>query len=94
MSEKFRNIPFDPSTSVLFEIEATIGVFAVLYQVAHRNGSCADRFVFAHNDIAELTDEQLTSIVKTSPVVRPDAAIELKHLECGYTVVDFSAVTH
>ena len=93
MTDKFKNVPVEIDTRILFRQEAKLGEHAVLYEMWTWEGISAESIIFASGDISDLNDEELELEVRKSPLVNSDSAITIKRLPAGYTFVNFNFET-
>jgi hypothetical protein len=59
MNTKFDAVPLEKDTTVLFQLNATLGDYDVLYQMWNWDGIKAESFIFLSSDIADLTDVEV-----------------------------------
>ena len=93
MSDKFADVPVEKDTTILFQQEATLGSYDVLYQKWVWDGITAESIVFSTNDISALTAEEIELEVRSSPLVNEDSSITLSHAKSGFTFVNFNFET-
>ena len=93
MTDKFKNVPVDKETKILFRQEAKFGAYEVLYEIWSWEGISAESIIFASDDISDLTDEELELEVRKSPLVKSESAITIKRFSAGYTFVNFNFET-
>ncbi|MGR8940620.1 MAG: hypothetical protein ACU83V_06980 [Gammaproteobacteria bacterium] len=70
MADKFANVPADAETRILFQQEARIGEYDVLYQKWVWEGISAESLIFVNDDIAGLEDDDLEKQVKALPLFK------------------------
>lgn len=90
---KFNNVPVEQDTKIIFQQEATLGEYEVLYQKWFWDGITAESIIFANEDVAELTDKEIEEEVKTSPLLNEGSSVTLKRPESGFTFVNFNFET-
>jgi hypothetical protein len=90
MGSKFANVPLDEGTTIIFQQEALFGNYPVLYQKWRWEGVVAESFVFANEDIADLSDEALAKEVEESPMNKKNSRITFKKTDDGFTFVNFN----
>ena len=93
MTKKFKNVPADKDTRILFRHEAKFGEYEVLYEMWSWEGISAESLIFANDDVLDLTDEEIELEVRKSPLVKLDSAITIKRLSDGFTFVNFNFET-
>jgi len=90
MTDKFKNVPVEEDTRILFRDEAKLGDYGVLYEMWSWEGISAESLIFVNDDVADLTDEELEQEVRKSPLVKKESAVTIKRLEAGFTFVNFN----
>jgi hypothetical protein len=90
MSKKFENLPVEEGTRISFRTEANFGKYEVLYEMWTWEGISAESIIFANDDISDLSDEELEREVRKSPLVKKESAVTIKHLDAGFTFVNFN----
>lgn len=92
MSNKFTAVPIENGTNILFELNATLDDYDVLYQMWSWDGIKAESFIFLSADIADLTDEEVQTLAKSSPMIKADSELTLVRHADGYTFVNFNFI--
>ncbi len=90
---KFKNVPVEKGTKIIFQQEATLGEYEVLYQKWYWDGITAESIIFMNDDISGLNDNEIEFEVRTSPLLSQDSSITLSRSESGYTFVNFNFET-
>ena len=90
MNNKFAAVPIENGTNILFELNATLDDYDVLYQLWSWDGVTAESFIFLSSDIADLTDEEVKTLAKSSPMIKADSDLTMSRHEDGYTFVNFN----
>ena len=93
MTDKFKNIPVEKDTRILFRNEAKLGDYDVLYEMWSWEGISAESIIFASDDISALTDEELEQEVRKSTLLKKESAVTIKRLDSGFTFVNFNFET-
>jgi hypothetical protein len=93
MSKKFDDVPVEEDTRIMFRQEARLGKFDVLYEMWSWEGISAESIIFANDDIADMTDNDLEREVRKSPLVKKESEITIKRLDAGFTFVNFNFET-
>ena len=93
MSKKFDGVPVEKDTKILFRQEASLGHIEVLYEMWSWEGISAESFIFANEDVADMTDEALEQEVRKSPLVNEESDMTIKRLDAGFTFVNFNFET-
>ena len=68
MNTKFDAVPIENDTTVLFQMNATLGDYDVLYQMWNWDEITAESFIFLSTDILKLTDDEVKTLAKSSPM--------------------------
>ena len=92
MNSKFDTVPLEKDTNVLFELDASLDDYDVLYQMWSWDGITAESFIFLSSDIADLTDEEVQTLAKSSPMIKADSELTLVRHADGYTFVNFNFI--
>ena len=90
MNNKFAAVPIEKGTNILFELNATLYDYYVLYQMWSWDGVTAESFIFLSSDIANLTDDEVKTLAKSSPMIKADSELTMVRHEDGYTFVNFN----
>ena len=90
MNNKFTAVPIEQDTNILFQLNATLEDFDVLYQVWSWDGVTAESFIFLSSDISDLTDDEVKTLAKSSPMIKADSEFTMVRHEDGYTFVNFN----
>ncbi len=64
--------------------------YDVLYQIWSWNGVTAESFIFLSSDISDLTDEEVKTLAKSSPLIKADSELTMSRNAEGYTFVNFN----
>ena len=92
MSSQFDNVPVEPDTRILMQVEANLDDYAVLYQKWSWDGITAESFIFPTAAVTSLTDGALKSLAASSPMVKPDSAMTLSRQD-QFCFVNFNFVS-
>lgn len=90
VSNKFAAVPLEKDTNILFELNATLDDYDVLYQMWSWDALTAESFIFLSSDITDLTDEEVKTLAKSSPMIKADSELTMVRHEDGYTIVNFN----
>jgi len=93
MTDKFKNVPVEEDTRILFRNEAKLGDYDVLSEMWSWEGISAESIIFASDDISALTDEELEQEVRKSTLLKKESAVTIKRLDSGFTFVNFNFET-
>ena len=93
MSDKFKNIPVEEGTKIIFSTEAKFGAYVILYQKWRWEGVTAESIIFESQDVAELSEEDIVNEVKTSPLLKENSKVTFKRAESGFVFVNFNFTT-
>ena len=92
MNNKFKNIPMDKDTKILFSSPMKWGDLDIVYQKWNWEGIMAESIIFLNEDVKEMNDEALEAGVRDGPLVRKDSQITIRRLE-NFTFVNFNFVS-
>ena len=90
MNNKFDAVSIEQDTTLLFQLNATLGDYDVLYQMWNWDGITAESFIFLSTDILKLTDDDVKTLAKSSPMIKNDSELTMVRHEDGYTFVNFN----
>ena len=90
MNNKFTAVPIEKDTNILFELNATLNDYDVLYQMWNWDGITAESFIFLSTDILKLTDDEVKTLAKSSPMIKNDSELTMVRYVDGYTFVNFN----
>jgi hypothetical protein len=90
MSDKFKEVTIDRDTKIMFRKETKLGKYDVLYENWIWESVMAETFIFANEDIEDLTDDGLVMLVKSSNIFKIGSSVLVKRSESGYTFVNFN----
>ena len=90
---KFKNVPVEEDTKIIYQQEASLGEYEVLYQKWYWDGISAESIIFANEDVDGLEDKEIEAEVKTSPLLKKNTSITLKRSQSGFTFVNFNFET-
>jgi hypothetical protein len=90
LTNKFNAVPIENGTNILFELNATLDDYDVLYQMWSWDGVTAESFIFLSSDIVDLTDDEVKTLAKSSPMIKADSELTMNRHEDGYTFINFN----
>ena len=90
MNNKFAAVPIEKGTNILFELNATLEDYDILYQMWSWDGVTAENFIFLSSDIADLTDDEVKTLAKSSPMIKTDSDLTMNRHEESYTFINFN----
>jgi len=90
MNTKFEQVPVEEDTQIIFQQEAKLGEYEVLYQKWFWDGITAESIIFANDDVAGLEDGEIMDELRDSPLLQAGSKITLKRSESGFTFVNFN----
>ena len=91
MSDKFKNVPIDDDTRILFQAVKKLDEYEVLYQQWSWDGYKGESIIFSDDDIKDLSENEIKEIVKTSSVLKDkESNLSFSQSGSGYTFVNFN----
>lgn len=93
MSGKFKKVPVEEGTKILFHVEAKLGERPVLYQKWYWDGITAESIIFAAEDVAGLSDKDIENDVRNSPLLQEGSKLTLSRSDAGFVFVNFNFVS-
>ncbi|MEI8187196.1 MAG: hypothetical protein WCG19_10935 [Chlorobiaceae bacterium] len=92
MSCKFDTVPVESDTVIILSLEAKLDEYDVLYQKWSWENIYAESFIFASQDVAIMSDDELKEFARSSPMIKPESSVTLKRGE-QFTFVNFNFVS-
>lgn len=92
MNSKFDTVPLEKDTNVLFELNANLDDYDVLYQMWSWDGITAESFIFLSLDTSHLTDDEVKILAKNSPMIKADSVLTMVRHADGYTFLNFNFI--
>jgi hypothetical protein len=92
MNEKFKNIPVEEGTKILFSSPMKWGELDIVYQKWNWEGIAAESIIFSSEDVQEMDDEVLEADLRASPIVNEDSQMTIKRGD-EFTFVNFNFVS-
>ena len=83
-------MPVEGDTEVLVRTKTRLEELSVLYEKWHWEGITAESIVFAGEDVASRSDEELERLVRESPIIEQDSEVTIKGGDADYTFVNFN----
>ena len=93
MTKKFEKVSVEKGTQIIFQTEAELGEYEVLYQKWYWDGVNAESIIFSSVDINNLIDNEIEAEVRKSPLVKKGTSMTMKRSESGFTFVNFNFET-
>lgn len=90
MNQKFKNIPIESDTRVLFQNETNIGGYPVLYEIWSSDGYRAESFIFSDDDVSGLSDIEIEKVVCESGLIQDESGITINRSDSGFVFVSFN----
>jgi hypothetical protein len=92
MNEKFKNIPVEEGTKILFSSPMKWGELDIVYQKWSWEGIRAESIIFLSEDVKDMDDETLDADLRSSPIVNEDSQMTIKRGD-EFTFVNFNFVS-
>ena len=89
MQNRFKDVPQDNNTVIIFESPMKFEDNDILYQKWASDGIMAESIIFFSNDIKEMSNEELEKYVRSSDIVNSDSQITISRGE-KYCFVNFN----
>ena len=90
MDKKFKNIPIEPDTKILFQNETNIGGYPVRYEIWSWDSYWAESFIFAKDDVSGLTNNEIEKVVHESGLILEESALTINRSDSGFVFVSFN----
>ena len=96
VSDKFKNIPVEEDTKVLFRKEIAFGPYEAIHEEWKWvfEGIKAESLILLQADVAALTDEELERTLRDSGLVQYDSKVTITRDRDGYTFLNFNFVVN
>ncbi len=92
MNEKFKNIPVEEGTKILFSSPMKWGDLDIVYQKWSWDGITAESIIFLNEDVKVMDDEALETDVRDGPIVQENSQVTIKRGD-EFTFVNFNFVS-
>jgi len=90
MTEKFKNLPIDKDTLIIFSIETKLEPYDAVYQKWHWDGIDGESIIFFNEDIADLSEAQIKNeVAENTALLKENSQITYKKGDT-YTFVNFN----
>jgi hypothetical protein len=93
MQSKFKQVPVDEDTRILYQHEAKLADYDILHQMWSWDGVTAESIIFDSKDVSGLSDNELEGEVRKSPILKNDSSITLTRTASGFTFANFNFET-
>lgn len=90
LDDKFKDVPVEPDTKILFSQVARLDEYDVLYQKWFWDGFCGESVIFVAEDVIKKSDRSLKKMISELPIVTNKKQITIKRSEVGYVFVNFN----
>jgi hypothetical protein len=90
MNQKFKNIPIELDTRVIYQNETNLGRYPVRYEIWSWVSYRAESFIFSNGDVSSLSDSEIEKVVIDSGLVHEESGITLNRSKSGYVFVCFN----
>ena len=90
MAGKFDGVPTEEDTKIIFRHEVKFGEYDILYEKWLWDGITAESIVYDSKDVADLSDDEIIEVAKSSPLVESNSDVTIKRSDAGYTFVNFN----
>jgi hypothetical protein len=94
MEDKFKDVPVDEETKIIFESKMKFDNKDILYQKWIWDGIMGESIIFYFDDVKELNDEEFVNYIKSSDIVADKSSITIaKSKDEKYRFANFNFVT-
>ncbi len=90
MSNKFKEIPIDKDTKIVFRQETKVDKFDCLHEVWSWDSIIAESLIFDNEDVENLNDNELQMMITSPGIPYPGSSVLIKRSDSGYTFVNFN----
>jgi len=90
MDKKFKSIPIEPDTKILYQNETNLGGYPVRYEIWSCDGYRAESMIFSNEDVSELSDKEIEIVVHESGLILEESGITINRSDSGFVFVSFN----
>jgi hypothetical protein len=90
MDKKFKNIPIEPDTKILFQNETNLCGYPVRYEIWSWDGYRAESFIFSNDDVSGQSDKEIDKLVIESGLIHEELGITLNRSDSKFVFVCFN----
>lgn len=90
MSFKFKDVPIDMDTKIIFRQEAKVDNYDCIHEVWSWDSFIAESLIFDNEKIEDLNDDELQMKITSSGIPDPGSSVLIKRSDSGYTFVNFN----
>lgn len=90
MENKFKNVPIDKDTTILFEAPMKFDQEDILYQKWYWDNIYGESIIFTAEDIKHMSDDELKKYIASSDIIKDKNSITISRNKSGYTFVNFN----
>jgi hypothetical protein len=90
MNKKFKSIPIEPDTKVLFQNETNLCGYPVRYEIWSWDGYRAVSLIFLNEDVSGLSDKEIEKVVIESGLMQEESGITINRSDSGFVFVSFN----
>jgi hypothetical protein len=94
MSNKFDNVPVESDTKIQFRSVVQFENYEALYEGWYWDGISAESLIFANEDIADISQDELEQKIIASSYLKDDKGVTIEKSNSGFTFVNFNFVVH
>jgi hypothetical protein len=92
MNDKFKNLPVEEDTKIIFSSPMRWGELDIVYEKWVWDGITAESIIFLTEDVSTLDDAALEADIRNGPLVKADSQITIKRTD-KFTFVNFNFTT-
>jgi hypothetical protein len=90
LPNRFANVPIDSDTTIVSQHQVTVQGISALHQHWRWDGVCAQSLIFVAEDIAQLSPEELKTMLLKAGLLQLDQSITTSTTTNGYAFVNFN----
>jgi len=92
--ERFKNVPIDNDTKILFESIMKFDGEDILYQKWRFDGIVGESIIFRTENVGNMSDKELIEYIATSDIVTNKSSITISRNDDTYTFLNFNFITN
>jgi len=92
MNDKFKDVPVDKDTKILFESTMKFDIYDILYQKWYWDNIYGQSIIFVSEDVKDISDDELVQYISQSDIVKDKDNLTVSRSKSGFTFVNFDFV--
>jgi hypothetical protein len=89
LKNRFNVVPIEADTRILYQQEGKLCGYDIRYEIWSWDGIEAESIIFLNDDVEDLSDQEIETLVRKSPIVKEGSAMTLNR-STDFTFVIFN----